>query len=244
MPAGTSDINEQRGGCANGQCLATAVRAGSGGLGAFFELTQAGTTQWENGGASAWADGEIQIIPPTPGGPSFIETVLHLHISGVIDGSAIGAAIASGGLGISASLNEAGVGYLKEYWGANTTPPPNEGSHMQRSGPDQAFVTLTLPVGVPFYLGLKLEAFGAVIGGGGSSSVRADFMSTLTLAPAGPLFDLPAGYSATSADWNVDGNRWCPSGCVAPAIPEPSTWVLALLGLGALVGMRRRRRAG
>ena len=44
------------------------------------------------------------------------------------------------------------------------------------------------------------------------------------------------------ADWTGPGPAGSPEAALGDAVPEPSSLALALLGLGAVLGVRRRRR--
>jgi hypothetical protein len=70
--------------------------------------------------------------------------------------------------------------------------------------------------------------------------VMNDFSHTLTFPTSGPVFDLPAGYTANSPSLHIVDNRFV----VAPtAVPEPTTALLLGAGLAALgAGAARRRR--
>lgn len=130
----------------------------------------------------------------------------------------------------------------------------------------------TLPVGQAFGLGMQLKirtqtmiAGSRPAGGGGARaglsenlSVNASLSLGTTIhgaaagslqalaagdadaiaATTGPVFNLPAGFSVSSMQANIDGNQWL--GPTLP-VPEPaSVWLL--LGGGALLALRRRRR--
>jgi hypothetical protein len=67
-----------------------------------------------------------------------------------------------------------------------------------------------------------------------------DFGSTLSFAPSGPVFDLPAGWTANSVSGNIVDNRFV--GVTAP-LPEPGTLTIfgsAALSMLGLVARRRR----
>jgi hypothetical protein len=109
--------------------------------------------------------------------------------------------------------------------------------------------SFTVDAGEPFQLELSLIAaggafefmrFGAVTEG------FADFDSTLAFPSAGPVFNLPGGYTANSADARILGNQFVGGGAVA--VPEPGSIVLLLAAATALGTWRRplqrRPRAG
>jgi hypothetical protein len=65
-----------------------------------------------------------------------------------------------------------------------------------------------------------------------------DFVDTVSFPTGSRVMDLPAGFTFNSVDGLVIDNIWLG----APAIPEPTTWLLMSLGL-AMAGVRCRRRA-
>jgi hypothetical protein len=70
----------------------------------------------------------------------------------------------------------------------------------------------------------------------GSASAAAHFGNTLTFVTDGPVFDLPAGYTANSISGNIVDNHSVP-------VPEPArAGLLGTGGVGLLLGWARRRR--
>jgi hypothetical protein len=102
----------------------------------------------------------------------------------------------------------------------------------------------TVPTNVPFSLEPFLNTFAEVTGdlrGSFDVSANADFGSTLTFAPSGPVFNLPQGYTANSAGAGIANNL---------LVPEPSSFFLAAIGLAMLfaiatscIACRRRQVA-
>jgi MYXO-CTERM domain-containing protein len=99
--------------------------------------------------------------------------------------------------------------------------------------------SFTVQSGVPFEVKLILTAsshtevnFGS--GGGGTAEANTGFSHTLAFALDGPVFNLPVGYTADSADAHIVDNSF--------VAPEPSSLVLAFLGLAALLLVPRRRK--
>ena len=66
------------------------------------------------------------------------------------------------------------------------------------------------------------------------------FSDTFGFVVGGPVFDLPAGFTANSPTSFIVDNRFLPPGAV-PAVPEPSSMLLLTGGLGLLTMLRRRR---
>jgi hypothetical protein len=96
---------------------------------------------------------------------------------------------------------------------------------------------IVVPVGVPVwvYLNFNLQAnLYAPVGTDAGGTI--DFTNTVRLSTSGPVFNLPAGYSANSTDLNIVDNQ-------LQTIPEPGTCALAAIGL-AILSSRYRKRAG
>ena len=77
----------------------------------------------------------------------------------------------------------------------------------------------------------------------GTGFSRADFDNTLSLAASGPVLNLPAGFTANSAQANIVDNRWLGVPGPIASVSEPDTWAIFTLGLAAMgvAGWRRRR---
>lgn len=54
---------------------------------------------------------------------------------------------------------------------------------------------------------------------------------------AGPVFDLSVGFTGSTVSMGVADYQ-----CVAGPVPEPASWLLLLVGAGALSGRRRANR--
>jgi len=104
------------------------------------------------------------------------------------------------------------------------------------------------PVGVPFSLDMELSARSFVLYGDELTifpnimfaSSATDFAHTVSFPTAGPVFNLPAGYTANSVSGLIVNNQWT-GGAVAP-VPEPSSLLLMVSGLAGLIGFGWRKR--
>lgn len=229
--------------CGNNACVSTAIRAGPEGIGASYVQSGSGNfISAGNGSAGAWGQGDVTVVNQIPGGPAFIDTIMHLALSGVTLVDVVGdQARSSGGVSVSVSGPTRGAAaYMKEYRGANVDVPANEYVGITRGAGGGLDVALRITLGQPFTLRLTLEAFGTATGFG-SATVQSSWLDTLTLAPQGPVLELPAGYLVQSADWSIEDNRWCPTGC--PPVPEPASWAMWMFGVLVMNGVLRRASA-
>lgn len=89
--------------------------------------------------------------------------------------------------------------------------------------------------GVPFTLKLELQAAADAAGSGTgvSSAANSDFGHTLTFSLTGPVFNLPSGYTAASADAQIVANQ-------VVSVPEPSAF--AILSVAAFMALAFKRR--
>jgi hypothetical protein len=169
------------------------------------------------------------IIISGPG--SAVPVSLNLLFSGTQNGSGSmlsffdlgmgGTAAISGSFGGQLVLDPSGItqsGLLTGYAGGSTT---------LQSG------IWAAPTGVPVNLTIQLYAQ-AESAGGYDTSGSADASATLSLPTSGPIFNLPAGFSADSASLHISGNVYAP-------VPEPEHYA-ALAGLGLLGFALWRRR--
>ncbi len=93
----------------------------------------------------------------------------------------------------------------------------------------------SIPLGVPVQAELRLELFGSATSAGGRlEGIDADFLHTLTFPTDGDVFNLPEGYTASSAGLGVADNGFAP-------VPEPGAWAAVGLAGAGLFGVARRR---
>jgi hypothetical protein len=96
--------------------------------------------------------------------------------------------------------------------------------------------SVLVDLNTPVPVALRLEV------GAGANGIAASatslFSTTLSFATGGPVFDLPAGFTANAGDYLVN-NRFITE---ATPVPEPSTLALVVAGIFCLA--TRRRTAG
>lgn len=105
--------------------------------------------------------------------------------------------------------------------------------------------TISLPMNTPFTLSLALEVGVNAFSEG--TSAFSDFLSTLTFATAGPVFNLPDGLTINSVDGGIVNNRFGSSGPDPDPdpqpVPEPASLLLLGTGMLTAAGCRRRTAA-
>ena len=217
--------------------IATYARSGAADLLASYQQTG---TSWpdvsERGWTGARAEGFVLITADTPGGPSAVDVVLNLRQSGQAVLSANADAQVTGGFEARVYATGGNANLIESFAaGLNAPAPTSVGQRMWRTGPDHLQASLHLPVGQPFKMSLVLYANGGS-SGDGAVTVFGDF--GLGFFEGAAVFDLPAGYDASSSDWGIENNQWCPGVCAA--VPEPSAWLMLVAGLGG-VALRTRR---
>jgi hypothetical protein len=109
--------------------------------------------------------------------------------------------------------------------------------------------TFDAPVNVPFSLDMELFARSFVLYGNDLSlfpnilfaSSFTNFSDTVSFPTAGPVFNLPAGYTVNSVSGLIANNQWTGGG--VPSVPEPSSLLLLMVsGLAGLIGFGWRKR--
>ena len=213
------------------------------------------------------------------GPPGVVEFTVNFEIEGGIRADRVGSNMgASASVGFSGEIKSdrggSGVFSLGDIFTCERGPgalgfscPKTDGTNYFQgggalagvSGPGRFSVVAASPrwsatVGVPFEIGLELATGAGVFefqDGAPSNFATAvsDFFNTAGLWDGGPLFNLPADYTAHSLDGLVVDNRLVlpGSGGGGPApVPEPPTLALLLIGAGvaALARGNRRGRRG
>jgi hypothetical protein len=93
--------------------------------------------------------------------------------------------------------------------------------------------TLSIVSGETISLSLSLTADAFCQSTGSGCSQIIDFSNTLKFAQSGPVFTLPAGWTANSADGRIVNNAFV-------NVPEPSSGALVAASLAGIVARRRR----
>ncbi len=200
------------------------------------------------------------MIGGAPG--TFITTPMHLHLTGALEaGSALysnsiftnGSTQVTGGSNVSVEIrvngNKVGEGF-QELASINGAFPTVTGSGLlAHFDGDDVLTTSPFTVATNTFFSVMLS-LGVISGsevldgGAGRGTSIADFSNTLTFVQNGPVFDLPAGYTANSLEAGIVNNRFTPADG-ANVVPEPSS--IILWGIGALClaigSLRSRRRA-
>jgi hypothetical protein len=155
-----------------------------------------------------------------------VTTSINLDLSG---GSLVGSAADAGSLGYANTnlsiwvyVNGTVVGSGYRYDRADTRFGPSISSNGMLSSWGAANPTLVtssfnVQSGVPFEVKLRLTTDADTVissgnGAGGSAEANADYSHTFTLALSGPVFNLPSGYTAASAEAHIANNQAVPAG--------------------------------
>jgi hypothetical protein len=98
--------------------------------------------------------------------------------------------------------------------------------------------SVSLFLNQPTFFAMDLSSSAGVGGSGMPESARSDFSNSLAVPFGMDVFVLPAGVTANSGTWLVNNRR---VNLDAPAVPEPATWGMMILGFG-MIGFTLRRR--
>jgi len=180
-----------------------------------------------------WTD--VVISGPAGSGP--IPVSFNVHLDGSDSTPSVGGIAATTvQLVFFGNDNNIGGGSQSDQTNFGVQQPTSAtGSLIGFDGDDViASPTFNAPVNTPFSIALQLSAFAAVQASNSdafSSSATSDFDNTLTFATDRPVFNLPDGFTASSADAAIVNNTF--------VVPEPTA---ALSLLPAIAGVLRRRR--
>jgi hypothetical protein len=168
---------------------------------------------------------------------STVDTAQSLHITGEVQGNC-GDGDARADFSFHSILSVPGTAQSLQVFGAITRPwgdcmGGNYTGVFQGPGFDGDAVVYsnygTMPTNVP--LNLFTEIIVEAVASGSVSpleaSAVADFRNTVSFPTDGPVFDLPAGYTANSVDGSIVDNRWVP----VPAAPAGAQLTAAFLSL-------------
>jgi PEP-CTERM motif len=168
-----------------------------------------------------------------PAGPESITATMNVRVDGemLAEGESY-AGIAR--LNLRLGSNDVDSSYLY-----SSTISGGNGLLAGQSGPsihDTVSFTSTLSTTQPNHFGVLLTtdaAAGAYSGGYATS----DFFDTVHLVSGGPVFDLPAGYTANSVSANIVDNQWM------GVVPEPSSCLLGLIAAAGMAAVAIRRKS-
>lgn len=224
--------------------LKTSAMASATALGA-FPLSRPFAFGAQTSADASWSD----FIISGPSGPATIPVSLNLELDGTLSTSA--STSTSGSAQAQALIqmfvrtpNNDTPGGIFVQNSQNGNPPTVQTSGML-SGFNGSAATITtplfdVPVNTPFPLELFLETDASVSSLAGEAfdlSSQLSFLNTLKFATSGPIFNLPAGYTASSVTAGIANN--------VVAIPEASSLAFTSLiaVLFALMSLYARRLA-
>ncbi len=185
---------------------------------------------------------EVVISGPTGGTTT---TSLNLSVSGSIDlWGGVGGDNNRGLLTVTTTLagsqgTASGQGFfIADYCCGGGGPPTltfASGGILSNLFNSGVFATPTLSVvsGETVFLSLALEAQARCRDSfGGPCGNSTNYLNTLGLRTTGPVFNLPAGWTANSPDGSIVNNLFV-------AVPESSTWAPFVLSILAVLVVRR-----
>lgn len=196
-------------------------------------------------GARAYAVGTYQMVVSGPAGP--VSTSLNMILDGLTSATGTPAGgntglISSSSLQVVFKVN----GGAPVAWGDESLSSTLGGAPVRSAdgmltnwypmGGQITTQPFTVQANVPFLLEIQIQA-GASGSGSFASQVPwtaeadSDFGNTLSFSTTRSVFNLPADYTANSADAGIVDNLF--------SVPEPAT--LSLLALGGLAVIRRRK---
>ena len=214
------------------------------------------------GGSSTqtYAEWNFDDFVITGPGSTPIPAALHLFISGSMgatgstddQGSLTSVASGGGNFFIDIRLNGARtrVGQTSYGWSNGTIQEQADGpleGHVHGGAISDIITSdqLMLPVGQVYSVHVDVSAnangFVRIVGTpadefdsvSASGSGYSDFQSTVSFPRSGPVFDLPPGYTVNSVSAGIVNNQF---------VPEPSTFLLGLLGAVSVGWFKVRRR--
>lgn len=232
--------------CSSGICSRGRVTSSDGGAGVALGITKAccvfGIEQLH--GTSS-RTGQVTFTGPAD--EAFLKGA-HLDFTGTFAAGLLElGVVANGSAGITVGIDGLTRGSASLTWdgasGTHVGPGQNtnlalvdaKGKWSVFSLGDGVYVKNGATYTVSYGLSVNLALQGTT-----NADVSADFGHTLAFRSNGPVFDLPPGWTAQSADLSIVGNNFCPPGACVPPVPEPPPGLLWLLGIAALAAARWR----
>jgi len=208
----------------------------------------------DSAGHASFALDDIVITGPG----ATVDAILNLSFTGTLSGAAQHANIlgsAGGHVNVAINGNVAGQGFSGgaqldvDSAHPGQTTYSNSGILAGYTGGalDVHIAFAALPVGVPLgmFLDLSVSALATYVVQGTGPDVApifadlfGDYSHSLSFASGGPVFTLDAGYSADSAQGQIDNNQWVGN----VVVPAPGALALFAVGVAALCSLRRRIR--